>query len=891
MPKKLFFLERIIQYSFLLFLVFVFITTATFAITWAPGNPPAAAPDSGNVKIISEYWNNIYYNMDNVGIGTTTPIQKLDVLGNIRSTGGYIINNTAPTIYFQDTNNRSAMLHTNSNYFYILRGSGANSTSWETINGRWPLQIDLENNNAFFGSNVFASSFYDYDDIGYYVNPAGATSAIFAGNVGIGTTSPSHKLHVNGTVYGIDVSYGVYGQGGTYGVFGTSSGPKFGVVGLIASSASGSVGVQGQLTGSYQAVGRLGYFDGTNVMSVYGGNLSGGSRQWAGYFAGNVYAQGNVGIGVINPTQKLDVNGYVKGTGLCIGSDCKTSWPTISEIDTLSTVTERGATTSRTIRADGGFNVDGNAVIDSGGRYYYSSYSGISKFGRINASGFGIDASNNGDWDFLAYEGSIYLQYSNPSGVVYVGGSINDYNDSIVNIGENLDAAGYVKGTSLCIGNDCKTSWPSGGTATAFVAGAGAPSTYVAGRGYSFGSGGDQDGGLFSTGDGIVSIYTNASQSLTVKNGNVGIGTANPGSRLSVYGAITVSDPYPLLSFVDTNNGGISSIKFDAGSLYVGESVGPQNVIFNNKSYYGESMRINTLGNVGIGTASPAQKLDVAGSVKGAGFCIGTSCLTSWPIDSFGNYRLSSNLNMVGRKIYDSLSGAVRIGGHMEVEGDFHLGSNYNSTNDMYLADKLYDWDNQSYYIDPNGTSKFSTIIATTFSGSGASLTGTAASLTAGKVIVSDNQSNSTRYIAFVDNSGSQGIKGDAGLSYNPYYNNLTVSGDVYSRGIKLTSDRTLKKDIYIINNSLEKVLQLEGISFKWKNDEDGRVNFGVIAQDVEKVFPEVVSTNKETGLKSVEYANMVAPLIEAVKELSANADRQQLQIEELKAEIEKLKN
>jgi len=57
----------------------------------------------------------------------------------------------------------------------------------------------------------------------------------------------------------------------------------------------------------------------------------------------------------------------------------------------------------------------------------------------------------------------------------------------------------------------------------------------------------------------------------------------------------------------------------------------------------------------------------------------------------------------------------------------------------------------------------------------------------------------------------------------------------------------------------------------------------GLIAQDLEQVFPELVHTNPQTGLKSVQYGNLVAPLIEAIKE-------QQKMIETMKIEIEKLK-
>ena len=72
--------------------------------------------------------------------------------------GQLTIRNGSPTIYLQDTDNRSAMIHVNSNIFYVLRGSGADSTSWAQVNGLWPLEISLETNNAVFGGNVTAYS-------------------------------------------------------------------------------------------------------------------------------------------------------------------------------------------------------------------------------------------------------------------------------------------------------------------------------------------------------------------------------------------------------------------------------------------------------------------------------------------------------------------------------------------------------------------------------------------------------------------------------------------------------------------------------------------------------------------------------------------------------------
>ena len=100
----------------------------------------------------------------------------------------------------------------------------------------------------------------------------------------------------------------------------------------------------------------------------------------------------------------------------------------------------------------------------------------------------------------------------------------------------------------------------------------------------------------------------------------------------------------------------------------------------------------------------------------------------------------------------------------------------------------------------------------------------------------------------------------------------LTATGDVTA-----FSDITLKEDIEVIPNALDKVSQIRGVTFTRKDLDDKSRKSGVIAQEVEKVLPEVVSTT-EDGTKTVAYGNLVGLLIESIKELKA-------EVEELKKE------
>ena len=127
--------------------------------------------------------------------------------------------------------------------------------------------------------------------------------------------------------------------------------------------------------------------------------------------------------------------------------------------------------------------------------------------------------------------------------------------------------------------------------------------------------------------------------------------------------------------------------------------------------------------------------------------------------------------------------------------------------------------------------------------------------------------------IGLLNASGSWILRGFNNLDAQ-VYGNFTASGNVTAY-----SDITLKEDIEVIPNALDKVSAIRGVTYNRKDLEDKPRHAGVIAQEVEKVLPEVISTDEE-GIKSVAYGNLVGLLIESIKELKSEVD-------ELKAKLE----
>ena len=137
---------------------------------------------------------------------------------------------------------------------------------------------------------------------------------------------------------------------------------------------------------------------------------------------------------------------------------------------------------------------------------------------------------------------------------------------------------------------------------------------------------------------------------------------------------------------------------------------------------------------------------------------------------------------------------------------------------------------------------------------------------------------------------------GNVGIGTNNPTVKLDVNGSVNCTGGTCSSDLRWKKDITPLENVLERIQKINGVSYYWKKEEFKDKNFdeqqqiGVIAQEVEAVFPELVKTDGE-GFKSMDYQSLTAVLLEAIKEQQALIDNQNQRIETLEAQNAKIDN
>jgi len=546
-------------------------------------------------------------------------------------------------------------------------------------------------------------------------------------------------------------------------------------------------------------------------LQVEGSFISSGISQ-LGSSGVNVYltssSAGNVGVGTSSPSEKLEVVGNVKinGTGntqliLESGGPC--------DVDLLNAQSEAYLRT--TTAHDLYFRTTNlnRMVIKAAGNVGIGTTAPGNK---LHVNGGEIQVVNGQTGKLLLQNSNNYL-YGDQNGV----GIFNANNNlRLYTVGSErirITSAGNVGIGTTSPSHKLEVNGNIQATGTAFISSSFDANHYM--RIESNSSGGilkGADGGVITT---LVRTYGDS----YFNGGNVGIGTTTPDYKLEVQGVISSADAgLQKATFANVGNDLVLTANADATNATA-------NILFKSSGTGGgavsEKMRIDSVGNVGIGTATPVTKLHVNSS------------------------NTVSYIHLTNSSTGDTSNDGVDFG----VNGS-----------DVYLWNR----ENSSTIFGTNGTERMrvdnagNVLFGTTGVPNGTSIYG------AGFIPEADDRS--TLFLATSRSTAAALI-----IFYNPngVAGSISISGS--ATAFNTSSDYRLKEDLQDFAG-LDMVSKIPVYDFKWKTDESR--SYGVMAHELQEVLPDAVTGEKDAEeMQGVDYSKIVPILIKSIQELKAEIE------------------
>ncbi len=375
--------------------------------------------------------------------------------------------------------------------------------------------------------------------------------------------------------------------------------------------------------------------------------------------------------------------------------------------------------------------------------------------------------------------------------------------------------------------------------------------------------------------DATVETWGTISSNIYRLNGNVGIGTSVPPSKFSVVGNTNITGIVTASRFISTVSTGTSPFEVSSLTLVThlnadylrgkvppssGEIVGTTD----SQTLTNKTLTLPTFGGTGVAFTGSTSGLT---TVRASSVASGTVIIPS--VIGIQTFITTNSVGLVTSGMISDLS-------IVNADVATNAAITYSKLN---LSGSIVNGDISVGAAITNGKLANSSI-------SGVSLGSSLNSLTVGSFINFDSgttyNGSSARTIsiaATTANTANTVIARNASGDFSAgsiTCANLTASFTVEAADFNSTSDENLKTNIETVQNPLNTLQQLRGVTFDWKATNKSSV--GVIAQELEKVLPELVNDGEH---KSVNYNGLVGVLIEAVKELSS-------EVQELKSQLNK---